>query len=158
MAYCAGCGTEIVSGAGFCAKCGAPTGAAGSAQQSAPAQASAGGLQENVAGLLCYVLGWLTGLIFLLIDKRPFVRFHAFQSLIAFGALHLFSIILSAVGFAGGFSGMFGGGMTWSFSWMLLSLINLIGLIAWIVCMVKAFQGERFKLPLVGDIAAKQAG
>ena len=46
------------------------------------------GLSENVAGLLCYILGWITGLIFLLIDKRPFVRFHAAQSIVVFLGLH----------------------------------------------------------------------
>jgi hypothetical protein len=63
---------------------------AAAAQQSAPPPAAGGpaaqsptaGLQENVAGLLCYILGWVTGIIFLLIDKRPFVRFHAAQSII----------------------------------------------------------------------------
>ena len=47
------------------------------------------GLDENVAGLLCYVLGWVTGIIFFLIDKRPYVRFHAAQSIVVFGGLHI---------------------------------------------------------------------
>jgi uncharacterized membrane protein len=155
MAYCSGCGQELVSGAAFCAKCGAPTGAAVTAapdsDQASPAAGS--GLQENVAGLLCYVLGWVTGLVFILIDKRPFVRFHAFQSIITFGGLHLLSVILTMVGFAGGFGGMMGGHVAWSFAWFVLSIVNLAALIAWIMCMVKSYQGQRFKLPVIGDMA-----
>lgn len=113
-------------------------------------------MEENVAGLLCYVLGWITGLIFLLIDKRPFVRFHAAQSLVTFGGLHVLHIILGfAIGgsiFAGGFFG------AWTVFGMVLALVNLIGLVAWILCMVKAYQHERFKLPVLGDIAEGIAG
>ena len=58
-------------------------------------------MDENVAGLLCYSLGWVTGLIFLLIDKRPFVRFHAAQSLVVFGGLHIVYYILSTIFFVG---------------------------------------------------------
>jgi len=63
----------------------------------APAAPATEGLEENVAGLLCYIAGWLSGLIFLLIDKRPFVRFHAVQSI-------GFNIGIVAVYFAVGFS------------------------------------------------------
>ena len=95
MPHCSKCGTAVAPQAAFCPNCGAP-------QSVEPAAAPIGvpmsptetGLSENVAGLLCYVLGWVTGLIFLLIDKRPFVRFHAAQSLVTFGALHIISIIL----------------------------------------------------------------
>jgi len=108
-------------------------------------------MEENVAGLLCYVLGWITGLVFMLIDKRPFVRFHAAQSLVTFGGLHVIHIVLGfVIGgslFAGGFFG------AWSLFGMILAAVNLIGLVVWILCMVKAFQHERFKLPVVGDIA-----
>ncbi len=113
-------------------------------------------MEENVAGLLCYVLGWITGLVFLLIDKRPFVRFHAAQSLVTFGGLHIIHIVLGlAIGgslFAGGFFG------TWSLLAAIARLVGLIGLVAWILCMVKAFQHEHFKLPIVGDVAENIAG
>src|SRR5271169_278906 len=90
MAFCSSCGTEV-AGAAFCPKCGqAQTGGA-VAQTSQSAQP---GMAENVAGLLCYVLGWLTGIIFFLIDKRPFVRFHAAQSIVVFGGLHIINIAL----------------------------------------------------------------
>ncbi len=64
-------------------------------------------MAENVAGLLCYLLGWLTGLIFLLIDKCPYVRFHAAQWIVVFGGLNILTSLLS-IGFsftAGGFAG-----------------------------------------------------
>jgi len=61
----------------------------------APATGTQSGLSENVAGLLCYVLGWVTGLIFYFIDKRPFVRFHAAQSIVVFGGLTIIRIVLS---------------------------------------------------------------
>ncbi len=116
------------------------------------------GLSENVAGLLCYVLGWITGLVFFLIDKRPYVRFHAAQSLVVFGGLHILRIVLAMVF---GIGWWFGGGMGWtgfSFGWLLFSLIGLVTLILWIVLMVKAYQGERFKVPIAGDFAESFAG
>jgi zinc ribbon protein len=112
MAFCSGCGSELGSGVGFCPKCGKPVGsAAGTASAmgaapggAAPAAAAGSGLDENVAALLSYVLGWLTGLIFFLIDKRPFVRFHAMQSIILFGGVHLLFMVLMFTGFMGGMS------------------------------------------------------
>ena len=116
------------------------------------------GLSENVAGLLCYVLGWITGLVFFLIDTRPYVRFHAAQSMVVFGGLHILRIALAMV-FGMGWG--FGGGIGWasfSFGWLLFSLIGLVALILWIVLMVKAYQGERFKVPVAGDFAESFAG
>src|SRR6266849_10652026 len=100
------------------------------------------GLSGNGAALLSYVLGWLTGLLVFLIDKRPYVRFHAAQSLVVFGALHVIRIVLTMLF---GIS-LFGGGLGWTgftFGWLLFSLIGLVALILWIVLMVKAYQGER---------------
>src|ERR1700752_4247464 len=97
------------------------------------APAGTSGLQENVAGLLCYLLGWLTGIIFLLIDKRPFVRFHAAQSIVVFGVLFIIRMILS---FAIVGTGLYGFGL-----WSTISLmVSLVTLVAWIVLMVTAFQ------------------
>jgi uncharacterized membrane protein len=118
------------------------------------AEGTAEGIPENVAGLLCYSLGWITGLIFLLIDKRPFVRFHAAQSLVVFGLLHIVYYILMAVFFVGigAAAGGFGLGV------LLLDAIRLLGTVLWIVLMVKAYQGERFKVPFAADIVEKIAG
>jgi uncharacterized membrane protein len=62
-----------------------------------PAGSGTSGISENVAGLLCYVLGWVTGLIFYFIDKRPFVRFHAAQSIVVFGGLTVIRIALGVL-------------------------------------------------------------
>jgi uncharacterized membrane protein len=116
------------------------------------------GLSENVAGLLCYVVGWITGLVFFLIDKRPYVRFHAAQSIVVFGGLHILRIVL---GMLFGASWLFGGGIGWasfSLGWLLFSLVGLVALVLWIVLMLKAYQGERFKVPIAGDLAESFAG
>ena len=102
MAFCKACGSELGSAA-FCPKCGASQNAATVGATSASSE----GLAENIAGLLCYALGWITGIIFLLIDKRPFVRFHAAQSIVVFGALTIFRIGLAIIL---NFGGVFGFG------------------------------------------------
>lgn len=107
-------------------------------------QSSGTSLQPNVAGLLCYVFWWITGLIFYLIEKDDdFVRFHAMQSIVTFGAITILSIvcgILFLVPFLG---------------WILGMLLWIGSIILWILLMVKAYQGEKFKLPLLGDLAEK---
>ncbi|HBG81227.1 TPA: hypothetical protein DDW69_00100 [candidate division CPR2 bacterium] len=109
-----------------------------SEEKSTKEKKTALGLDENVEGLLCYSVGWITGIIFLLLEpKNDFIKFHAIQSIITFGALSIFTMI-PIIG------------------WMLSPLVGLLGLVLWILLMVKAFQGEMFKLPVVGDIAEKQ--
>ena len=144
MPFCSGCGTEVGGDVAFCPKCGKSL-ATGTAAAGAGAAAGTG-MQENVAGLLSYVLGWVTGLIFFLIDKRPFVRFHAMQSMIAFGALFVFQWVFVWGGWFGGFFG-------YALMGMVGMLIGLLALVCWILCMVKAHQGQRFKLPVIGDLA-----
>jgi uncharacterized membrane protein len=144
MAFCKACGQEI-GAATFCPKCGASQGtaAAPAAVPAAPAASPTEGLQENVAGLLCYLLGWVTGIIFLLIDKRPWVKFQAAQSIVVFGGLTVLRIALAFMG------GLFGG----FFGWGLSSILALVGVILWIMLMVKAYQHETFRVPIVADIA-----
>ena len=97
------------------------------------------GLQQNIAGLLCYVLGWITGIIFLIIEKDDkFVRFHAWQSVFVFGILTVLGIIFNWV-------------------WFLGYIVWAISVIAWIVLMYKAYKGEKYKVPIAGNIAEKQA-
>jgi uncharacterized membrane protein len=149
MAFCKACGTEL-GGAAFCPKCGASQTASAVPMSTAPA-ASSEGLAENVAGLLCYVLGWLTGIIFLLIDKRPFVRVHAAQSIVVFGALTIIRIGLGIIMGIGGFV-QFG-------LWALISMVlGLLGVILWILLMIKAYQHELFRLPIAAPIADGIAG
>jgi uncharacterized membrane protein len=150
MAFCKSCGQEIGSAA-FCPKCGASQGAAPAPAGPAPAA----GLTENVAGALCYVLGWVTGIVFLLIDKRPFVKFHAAQSIVVFGGLHIITIVL---GMFLGVSLFSGGSHFFAPGVLLLHLVNLASFILWIFLMIKAYQGERFKLPVVSDLAESIAG
>jgi uncharacterized membrane protein len=151
MAFCGKCGSSVSDGAPFCPQCGAPVAAAAAPPPMAMAPAGTSGLQENVAGLLCYLLGWLTGIIFLLIDKRPFVRFHAAQSIVVFGALFIIRMILS-FGILG--TGLYGFGL-WS---MISMLVSLITLVAWIVLMITAYQGKMFEVPIAAPLAKNIAG
>lgn len=104
---------------------------------------SSTGLPENIAGLLCYLLGWISGLVFYLIEtKSDFVKFHATQSVIVFGALTLAGIALGGLPFLGA---------------LLAPLLSLLALVLWIILMIRAFQHVRYKLPWAGDLAEKYA-
>jgi len=101
------------------------------------------GLEENIAGALCYVLTWVTGIIFIIVEKEnEFVRFHAMQSIVTF-------LPLTVIGWALSIMIPFGGVV-------ISGLISILTVILWLVLMLKAFQGEKFKLPVVGDIAENQ--
>jgi uncharacterized membrane protein len=105
------------------------------------------GLEENVAGALCYVLGWITGIIFYIMEKEnKTVRFHAVQSIIVFLPLTIIAGIFQGILLFIPFIG-----------WAISGLISLLMLILWLVLMFKAYQGEKFKLPVIGDIAEKHA-
>ncbi|GAA0480191.1 DUF4870 domain-containing protein [Salinibacillus aidingensis] len=104
---------------------------------------SSTGMDLNVAGLLCYLAGIVTGIIFLVIEKEsPFVKFHALQSIFTFLGVFVISTILAFIPIIG---------------WMLSLLLYPLVLILWIILMVKAYQGKQMKLPIVGDMAEKQA-
>jgi len=105
---------------------------------------SSTGLDENVAGLLCYVLGWVSGLVFFLLEQEnKFVRFHAIQSILVFGTIMVASIVLGWIPFIGVvFSG----------------LIGVLGFVLWIILIIRAYQGVKFKLPWSGNLAEKWAG
>ena len=161
MPHCTKCGTEVGSTAQFCPTCGQPQPAA-----QAPIPPVAGrpsGMTENTAAALSYVFGWITGIIFFIIDKRPYVRFHAAQSIITFGGLHIIRIVLGTifgVGFLfGGYHHHMGYGGWGSFGLGLglLSIFSLLTFVLWIVCMVKAASGSRFQLPIAGPIAENMA-
>jgi len=108
----------------------------------APQGKTNSGLDENVAGLLCYVFGIVTGVIFMMIEKENrFVRFHALQSIFVSAAIIVLNIAVNLVPLLG----------------MLISfLLSAAAFILWIVLMVKAYQGQMFKLPIIGDMAEKQ--
>jgi len=99
------------------------------------------GMQPNVAALLSYLLGFITGIIFYLIEKEnKFVRFHAMQSIVTFGGLFVAGIIFAVIPVIG---------------LILAPVLWIIEVILWVLLMVKAYQGEMFKLPVAGDIAEK---
>ena len=108
------------------------------------------GLDENVAGLLCYVLGWVSGLVFILIEKEnKFVRFHAMQSIVTFGGITVIFIVLAILGLIPFIGVLFD---------ILGYIVGLITFVLWIVLMVKAYQGTMYKLPWTGDFAEKRSG
>ena len=109
-------------------------------KRTAPAGTSTG-LSPNTAGLLCYVAGWISGIIFLVLEQRnKFVRFHAAQSIVAFGTITVAGIIFGLIPVVGD-----------AFS----VIIGIIGFIVWIIMIVKASNGEWYKLPWAGDVAEK---
>ncbi|WP_331234533.1 DUF4870 domain-containing protein [Natronorarus salvus] len=115
------------------------------------------GLEANVAGACSYLFGFVTGLVFLLAeDENEFVRFHAAQSVIASGAIFGLSVLLGLLPLFLGVTPVVG--------WLvalgadLLSLLLVpVALVLWIVLLVKAYRGERFGLPVVGDLARRYA-
>ena len=162
MAFCPNCGSQIADNVAFCPTCGKAAGpanagtpvaaAAQPAPQSPPVAANtaaAGPLAENIAGMLAYFT-IIPAIVFLLIEpynRNKFVRFHCFQCLFVAGALIVIHIGLSIVGYA--------------LPLIVLPIWGLLGLAElalWILLVVKAYQHQMFKLPIVGDMAEKQAG
>jgi uncharacterized membrane protein len=146
MAFCTVCGAQTPDGATVCPACsrtGAPA--------ARPAAASAGGLTDNVAGMLAYVT-IIPAIIFLVMEpynRSRFVRFHAFQSIffaVAWTALWIVLNIIAHIPLLG-----------W-LTILIWPLIGLAGFIIWLILLLKANQGQMFKLPIIGDLAEKQAG
>jgi uncharacterized membrane protein len=107
----------------------------------------------RLAATLCYSLGWLTGLLFLLFGaQRPFVRFHALQSLIFFGVINLIDIGLLRMIFV---SHYYLGHYQWIWIFFLFLLLNFVAFVGWIVAMVQAGLGSYYRLPFVGNLIAK---
>ena len=97
---------------------------------------------ENLMGALTYFLWFVTGIIFLLVEKNSkFVRFHAMQSTILFGGIFIVQIALGFIPILG---------------WLVGFLVSLVAFVLWIVLMWKAFQGEMYKVPYIGEMAEKQ--
>jgi uncharacterized membrane protein len=112
-------------------------------------------MDDNVAGALCYLGGFITGILFLVLEpynRRPFVRFHAFQSIFFCVAwivlamvLRIPFVILGAISHV------------WLIFLPLRMLFGLVGFLLWLFCMYKAYNREWFQLPIIGPLAAKQA-
>jgi uncharacterized membrane protein len=121
---------------------------------------SSTGLDENVAALLSYIFGWVSGLIFFLIEKNSrLVRFHAMQSilfnaLVAVVGVGLWVIVLILVLIASQLADALGTivGLLGTLLWIALILGILIG---WVMCLIRAYQGQYFKLPIIGNFAEK---
>ena len=102
---------------------------------------SSTGLDENVAGFFCYLLGFITGIVFLLVEKKSnFVKFHAMQSTITFLGLFVISTVLGMIPIIG----------------LLAYPIWILSLILWLFLMIKALKGERYMLPIVGKMAEEK--
>jgi uncharacterized membrane protein len=100
---------------------------------------SSTGLEPNVAGLLCYLGFWVTGIVFLVIEQRNrFVRFHALQSIVTFGALTIIGALIGWIRYVGVIFG---------------PIIGVLVLVLWIIMMVRAHEGEMYRLPLAGQVA-----
>ena len=144
MAFCSGCGTQIPDGSTLCPACSAKAPAAGAAQS------TTGGMTDNVAGMLAYVT-IIPAIIFLVTEpynKKPFIRFHAFQSIFFAVAWTVLWIALSFIGAIPV--------LGWA-TLLIWPLLGLGGLVIWIILLLKANQGKMFKLPVIGDMAEKQA-
>jgi uncharacterized membrane protein len=99
-------------------------------------------MNENGAALLAYLFGWLSGLILFLLEKESrFVRFHALQSLVFFGAMSLILGVLGRIPAIG---------------WVFAIVGGIISFAFWIIGMIKAYRGELYRFPIVGDFAARQ--
>jgi len=145
MAFCPKCGAQLADGA-TCARCAAGPGNVPVAQT-----ATGGGLEDNVAGALAYVT-IIPAIVFLVLEpfnRKRFVRFHSFQCLFfafVWTVLWIGLEIIAHIPFLG---------------WMTIliwPLISLAGFVIWLILVLKAYQGQMFKLPVIGDMAEKQAG
>src|SRR5579884_3283841 len=157
MAFCANCGSQAEGK--FCARCGAPV-ASGSGPAApgfnVPPPATpvqAGGLSDNMAAALCYLLTIVTGVLFLVLEpynKNKLIRFHAFQAIFLgvawFVAVILLGILTAPLAFLGFY-------LVWSLS----RLVYLAFLVLLVVLMYKAYNNEKWVLPVIGPLAEKQA-
>jgi uncharacterized membrane protein len=150
MAYCVHCGSEVAGR--FCAHCGAPVGGPPPPPSAAPPLS---GLQENVASALCYVLLVLSGVLFLVIEpynRDRIVRFHAFQSIFVWVVIVIASIAVAIVSQFWAlipFIGRIVSSMVWS-------AFGLGVFVLWVVLMYKAYNCEKWILPVIGPLAEKQ--
>lgn len=100
------------------------------------------GIEENIEAVLCYIGSWVTGIIFLFLEKEnKFVRFHAMQSLVTFIALFIIGVVVQIIPLIGGFISF---------------IFTPVGFILWLFMMYKAYQGELFKLPYAGDFSEER--
>ncbi len=161
MAFCANCGAQVEGS--FCAKCGSPVGSAAPAggggapaAGAAPQAAAAAGLSNNAASALCYAVGLITGILFLVLapyNQNKAIRFHAFQSIFlnvawiaVWIAVHIIGMVLMSISL-----------MLATVYGLLTLVVGLGFFVLWIFMIIKASQGAKVVLPVIGPLAEKQA-
>lgn len=159
MAFCPNCGAQVDGR--FCAKCGTPVAAEVPGSVTPPPAApvvttQAAGMTDNMASALCYLVGLITGILFLVLEpynRNRTIRFHAFQSIFFNVAYIGVWIVVAILSIALGTLPIIG----WIFG-VLLHLVVLIGFfIVWLMLMYKAYNNEKWVLPIIGPLAEKQA-
>ncbi len=165
MAFCPSCGASVDGR--FCPKCGSavgdaaapagpPPGAQYSTNPGAGAPAAAAGMTENMASALCYALGLITGIVFLVLapyNQNRNIKFHAFQSIfmhvaliVAYIALTILSIMLHSIPVLGALFGL-----------LISMALGLGSFLLWLFMLFKTYNGEKIMLPVIGELAQKQA-
>ena len=170
MSSCQYCGAALATDTRFCHSCGSPTeikvgvsttavgGSAAVVVMSPPGETGSKTMDTNLVGALTYLAGFVTGIVFLVLDpykSNSFVRFHAFQSIffnVAGIAFWIIWMILSAV-LTHLTAGVFG-----LIAVPLMLIFTVAGFGIWIFLMVQAYQQKLFRLPIVGKFAAEHAG
>ena len=168
MSFCQTCGSNLPEGSLHCPACGAAQGVPAAAPgvapgyvpytPAAPGVGAGAGLTPNVAGALTYLVGFITGILFLVIDpfkNDRFVRFHAFQSIFFNLAWIAFWIVWTILGFI---LGAISHGLFFVIQLPINLLITVGGFCLWAYLMYTAYQGKTFRIPVIGALAAKQAG
>ncbi|MBV9156211.1 MAG: hypothetical protein JO097_08100 [Acidobacteriaceae bacterium] len=156
MAFCPNCGAQVPGN--FCPNCGTPVAAASPGTSAGPTPGSGyvppptppmgqtAGLTENTASALCYLFGLVTGIIFLVLtpyNQNRTIRFHAFQSIFLHVAVIIVWVILLIV--------------THGFGFLLAPLFGLAVFLLWLYMLYTAYNNKKVKLPVIGDLAEKQA-
>jgi uncharacterized membrane protein len=119
-----------------------------------PIDTSSTGLDPKIAATLAYLVGWLTGLLFFLLERDSrYVRFHALQSLLGLGAIWALGVTFFALGFVT----VFFSSATFRVMMWFAEVVWIAGVVVWLVCLYKAYNGERWKLPVVGAVAERLA-
>jgi len=174
MAFCPNCGTQLADNVAFCPNCGKAVGQASPRTASAAppptpppapeasynAQAApvvaAAPLAENVAGMLAYFT-IIPAIVFLLIEpynRNRFVRFHSFQCLFVAATLVVIDVVLMILSSILHLVPLIG----WAVTAIMWPIYSLAVLALWLLLVIKAYQHQIYKLPIVGDLAEKQAG
>jgi uncharacterized membrane protein len=169
MAFCANCGAQVEGR--FCQKCGAPVGGgapmggapmgasapSGTAPPEFQPQTASAGLSDNAAGAICYLFGFITGILFLVLapyNQNRTVKFHAFQSIFLSLAWFVIWIGVTIVSIIFGHIPVLGAIVA-----LLLGFCVWIGaIVIWLYMMFKTYNGEKIVLPIIGPMAEKQAG